>query len=140
MNLELTQDSIAGKLSAWWNSRREAAKQMNEIRSLGYGDLEEVAADCGVSVTQLVDLVRAGPHATDEMLEMMKALNIDPASVQSADPHLYHDMQIACAECGSKKTCRKHFKDGTAPSTYNDYCVNAEMMSELRADPEMLAG
>jgi hypothetical protein len=71
---------------------------------------------------------------------MMKALNIDPAAVQSSDPRLFHDMQIVCAECEAKGRCRKHLADGSAASTYSGYCGNAEMMSELRAEPEMLAG
>ncbi|MDO6963814.1 DUF6455 family protein [Rhizobium alvei] len=136
--MELATDSIAAKVSNWWKNWLETNQQMDELRSLGYEDLESVAADCGVSTTQLISIVRAGPHATDEMLAMMKALNIDAAAVQANDPHLFHDMQVVCAECESKGRCRKHLADGSAASTYAGYCGNAPLMNELRAEPEML--
>lgn len=88
---------------------------------------------------QLVSIVRAGPHAAQEMNEMLHALNIDASSLMANDHCLFNDMKAVCAECGSKGECRRHLRDGTAAQTYNDCCCNADTINTLRAAPDMLA-
>lgn len=139
MNMPLAAQSIVATVSAWWRDRQEANRQLEEIGSLSYEDLTEVAADCGVTPYELVAIVKAGPHGADEMKEMMKALNIDPAAVEAADRRLFNDMMATCAECGSKAQCRHDLRTHQAADNYGTYCANADTMNELRAEPEMLA-
>lgn len=137
--MEMASQNIVSKVSTWWRSWTENSRHMDEILKLGYADLEGIAADCGITPVQLADLVRSGPHGSDEMLEMMKALNIDADAVNAAEPMMFRDMQVVCAECDSKGKCRRHLADGSAPATYNGYCGNSATLNELRAEPEMLA-
>jgi hypothetical protein len=138
MNIETATHSITAKILSWWKTRKELHGQMDELLSLGDTEIAEIAADCGISRDQLIKVVQAGPHAADEMVELMRALNIDPDAVQSGETHLFHDMQLTCTECRTKEECRRHLNDGTVADTYNRYCANSAILNELRAEPEMM--
>lgn len=140
MNASMSGQSIIETLRAWWRDRREAQQQLDEIAALSQQDLEEVAADCGISSYDLLAVIKAGPHASDEMKEMLKALNVDAAALEANDRPLYHDMIATCAECKAKGECRRDLRDGRAADNYTHYCPNADTINELRAMPEMLAG
>ncbi len=140
MTTRLAAQSITSALSAWWRNRQEANREYDEAASLSPEDLAEVAADCGVSTYDLISIIKAGPHAADEMKRMMKALNIDADAVEAGDRHLYRDMLAVCARCESKGECRRDLRDGRAIDNYGHYCPNAESMNELRAEPDMLMG
>jgi hypothetical protein len=139
MTARLDTQNIVSTLCAWWRSRQDINRELDEIASLSAENLAEVAADCGVSTHDLIDIVRAGPHAGDEMKEMLKALNIDADAVEADNRRLYHGMMATCAQCGSKDECRRDLRDGRAMDGYGHYCPNAETMDELRGMPGMLA-
>jgi len=132
--------NIISTLSAWWQNRTEANRQLEEITSLSEEDLAEVATDCGVSTYDLIAIIKAGPHAADELGEMMKALDIDPDSVDRTNRHFFHDMMAVCAECGAKDECRYDLRHGRAAERYVHYCPNAEQLDALRTRPTALGG
>lgn len=140
MNASMAGQSIVETLRAWWRDRREADRQLDEIASLNRRHLEDVAADCGVSAHDLLAVIKAGAHASDEMREMLRALNIDDAALEANSRHLYNDMIATCTECKAKAECRRDLRSGHAADNYTHYCPNAETINEVRAKPEMLAG
>ena len=131
--------SIFETARAWWEDWKLRQHDLAELRSMGEGSIEKLAADVGVSPYELFMAAASGEHAADEMLLMMQAFNIDPAAVSLDNPDFFRFMQSNCAACQDKKACRHDLADGTASEHYNDYCRNAEILSELRAKPEMLA-
>lgn len=139
MNMPLAAHAVIDTVSAWWRDRMQISAELDEIGRLSYQDLEEVANDCGMTTLQLVDVIKAGPHGSDEMLALMKALNIDPDAVREFNPRNFRDMQVACARCSSKGECRSHLAEGSISVHYRDYCENAEVMNALRAQPMMLS-
>jgi hypothetical protein len=132
MTTSHSAQSVISTLTAWWQNRKEANREVEEISSLSAEDLAEVAADCGVSTHDLIAIINAGPHAADELAEMMRALDIDPDAVDRTDRHLFHDMMAACAECGAKGECRYDLRRGRAADRYIHYCPNAEQLDALR--------
>lgn len=139
MNMPLAAHAVIDTVSAWWRDRMQISAELDEIGRLSYQDLEEVANDCGMTTLQLVDVIKAGPHGSDEMLALMKALNIDPDAVREFNPRNFRDMQVACARCSSKGECRSHLAEGSISEHYRDYCENADVMNALRAQPMMLS-
>lgn len=129
----LISDVIAG-----WRNWREKQKQRGELSNLTEEELTELAADCGVTPRQLLDVVQAGPHAADEMNQLMQALGIDPEHVRQADRAAFTDMQILCAACEAKKQCRHSLAAGIAPFEYDAFCPNAEALAELEKVQTML--
>lgn len=136
--METASHNVVSTLVNWWRDRSVANAELREIATLSQEDFAGVASDCGMTPCQLVSIVRAGPHAAQEMNEMLHALNIDASSLTTNDHRLFNDMQAVCANCESKGECRRHLRDGTAAQTYKDYCGNAESINALRADPDML--
>ncbi|MDH6266675.1 hypothetical protein M2360_002071 [Rhizobium sp. SG_E_25_P2] len=139
MNMPLAAHAVIDTVATWWRDRMQISAELEEIGRLSYEDLEEVASDCGMTALQLVDVIKAGPHGSDEMLALMKALNIDPDAVREFNPRNFREMQVACARCGSKSECRSHLADGSIAGQYRDYCENADVMNALRAQPMMLS-
>ncbi len=80
----------------------------------------------------------AVPHGADEMIEMLKALLIDPADLQAHLPDLFRDLQVTCATCQDKGRAGTTLKDGTAPVKLCDYCANAPALNVMRAEPPLL--
>jgi len=139
MNVETHGKSVIDKISAWWAERRHVREELSQLSTLSSDEIAEIAADCGFSTETLLSLVRAGPHASDEMNEMMQALGVDADAVQANQPELFREMQVVCSQCGKKGTCRQHLDQGTAKETFAGYCNNAQSLSELRAPYDVLA-
>jgi len=139
MNIETHHKSVIDKISAWWAERRHVREELSQLSTLSSDEIAGIAADCGFSSETLLSLVRAGPHASDEMNEMMHALSIDPDAVQTNHPQLFREMQVLCAQCGAKGTCRQHLDHDTAKETFAEYCNNAQSLTELQTASGVLA-
>lgn len=123
---------------SWFAQGFESAHEGDMLAALSEAEVEALAEDCGLSAHQLVALVKAGPHAADEMPAMMRALNIDAAEVEYRMRRMFRDMQITCAQCSSKETCRNHLQQGKAAESFVEYCGNADALNALRANPDLL--
>lgn len=126
------------QILSWFAQGFEASTEADVLANLDQTQIEALAEDCGLSPHQLLALVKAGPHAADEMPEVMRALNIDPNEVDYQMRKLFRDMQIACSGCQSKQQCRNDLQRGTIDRTFVEYCNNADSLNALRAKPEVL--
>jgi hypothetical protein len=126
------------QILSWFAQGFEASTETDILANLDQAQIEALAEDCGLSSHQLLALVKAGPHAADEMPEVMRALNIDPNEVDYQMRKLFRDMQIACSSCQSKEQCRRDLQRGRIDETFIDYCNNADSLNALRARPEVL--
>ncbi len=131
-------DTLASRFLSWCAQAWEATTEADVIGSLDDETLREIARDCSVTPDQILQLVKAGPHAADEMEALMKALNIDPDEVSLTHPGQFRDMQITCSACTSKDRCRRDLARQAAGQEYIHYCGNAEHLNGMRADPELL--
>jgi hypothetical protein len=129
-------EAVQRRIAKWWSTRNEIYRDLKDVTGSGEATLNAFANDCGVAPATLISLIRRGPDASDEMAELMKALNIDAATVHFEAPALYRDMEVSCSLCPDKKRCRHELKGGTASQNYAHFCVNEVIMSELRAHPE----
>jgi Family of unknown function (DUF6455) len=126
------------QILSWFAQGFEASTEADVLANLDQTQIEALAEDCGLTPHQLVALVKAGPHAADEMPDVMRALNIDPDEVDHKMRKLFRNMQIACSSCQSKEQCRRDLQRGTIDKTFVDYCNNADSLNALRANPEVL--
>jgi hypothetical protein len=126
------------QILSWFAQGFENTTEDDVLAALSDAEIEALAEDCGLSAHQLLALVKAGPHAADEMPAMMRALNIDPAEVEYRMRRVFRDMQITCAQCQSRDTCRQHLRQGKAEQTFMEYCGNADTLNALRANPDLL--
>ncbi|TNB47276.1 hypothetical protein FF124_13975 [Martelella lutilitoris] len=121
----LTDDNRADDRYADW--RKAAHFEGEEAALLAF--LQRIAEE---------DIATAEPRDASEMSEMMKALNIDPVEAEFQYRRLYYGMQANCAACRAKERCRKDLACNAADRHFREYCENSEILSEMRADPDML--
>jgi hypothetical protein len=121
---------LINRFADWLKHRRE----LNEMRQLDRTDFNRIAADLEVSPGELDELVRRGPHASDELPVMLKALGIDEAALERTQPLVLRDMERVCALCRHKSQCDHDLVAGTAAEHYKGYCPNAPTIAaELQA-------
>lgn len=132
----LLQDRIS-KVGQWWQTRLENYRDLAALQAMSEREIEELSGEMGLSRAALEALVRAGPHAADEMEQMMAAMDLDGAAAQAAYPAMFRDMKVTCATCGDKSTCRHLLADGTAPALASTFCPNAVELQELAKRPEL---
>jgi hypothetical protein len=119
-------------VSRYWSLYRDRSRSRSELAFMSSGDIELYAADCGLTPGQFSDMLKRGPHVADELLDLIKALNIDEAGLKAANRGTFNDMKLICAECRRKSECRKSLRNGAAAMDYGTFCNNAELLWEAR--------
>jgi uncharacterized protein YjiS (DUF1127 family) len=115
----------------WLRHRQE----MRELRDMDSGEFARIARDLCVSPAELDEVVRQGPHASDELPRLLKTLSIDEATLARTQPVLQRDMMRVCAVCQQKALCNFDFDAGTLAQRYEEYCPNAPTIDELSERP-----
>ena len=110
-------------------------QEMRELRDMNGGDFDRIARDLSVSPAELDALVRQGPHASDELPQLLKALGIDEATLSRTQPVLQRDMLRVCAACQEKNRCNSDLDAGALAQRYEEYCPNAPAIEELDERP-----
>jgi len=111
----------------WLKHRQE----MHELRDMNSGDFARIARDLSVSPAELDAIVRQGPHAADELPQLLKSLGIDETTLSRTQPVLQRDMIRVCAACRQKARCNADLDAGTLAQHYEEYCPNAPAIEEL---------
>lgn len=111
-----------------WLKHRQ---QMRELRDMNSGEFARISRDLCVSPAELDAVVRRGPHASDELPRLLKALGIDEATLSRTQPVLQRDMVRVCASCQKKALCNYDLDAGTLAQHYEEYCPNAPSIDEL---------
>jgi hypothetical protein len=92
----------------------------------------EIARDCGMSDDDLRLMMRAGEHSADEMILLMRAMDLDPAKVEAASAAEFRQMQVTCTRCGEKARCRHALVGDHAFEDVASFCGNAEDLLEMQ--------
>ena len=129
---------VGRQLVDWYSDLRARREEERTLVNLDPELQRQLANDCSVNFDTLLEVVRAGRHGADEMIEMLKALHIDPADLEAHMPDLFRDMQVTCATCPDKERCRHDLRNGSAPVTFADFCANAPALDTMRAEPPLL--
>jgi len=116
----------------WLKHRRE----LNEMRQLDREDFDRIATDLRISPSDLDELVRRGPHASDELRLLLKALEIDESAIARTQPLLLRDMERVCALCRHKAKCDADLAAGTSAEYFVSYCPNHDTIKQLETMSE----
>lgn len=121
-------------LADWVRQHREAATMF-----LGdpTGEMAHIAQDLGLSPQHLRSLAAKGPHAADEMLELLKALKLDPKALSAQQPMVMRDLERVCSMCNQKRECDHDIAAGKLAETYEHYCPNADTLRALLAETDI---
>jgi uncharacterized protein YjiS (DUF1127 family) len=120
------------KITARWKRYRNSMQTRNELALLRPDEIAALAEDLGLSTEQFKYIMNRGPHAADELLDVMKTLGIDVERIKSRDRDGFNGMKLICAECRWKSVCRRSLKRGTIARDYGAFCRNADLLEEYR--------
>ena len=114
---------IVAKAVKW---RRQ---QTNHLRfaSLDQAEVERIARDLRISVTELVHLNAQDEGAAAPLHQRLALLKVDP---QQLDVSVLRDMERCCSSCQSKTQC-EHDLAGASPAPTPGYCPNQQTLNAL---------
>ena len=118
---------LINTVADWLKHRRE----LNEVRQLDRFEFDRIAADLEISSSELEELARRGLHAADEFPLLLKALEIDEASLERMYPLVLRDMERVCSLCRHKERCDMDLADGTSAEYFSSYCPNESTIKQL---------
>lgn len=121
-------DRIADSFGNWRKRRRD----IREMREFNGSELARVASELNVTTTDLDTLVHQGPHAADELPALLTLLGVDKEALAEKQPLMLRDMTRVCASCQHKHRCDRDLVSGTSAQHFEDYCLNAPAIDELR--------
>jgi hypothetical protein len=98
-------------------------------------EIERMARDVRMSVSELRALAKKGPKAADLLQRRMTDLDLDPKEVARLEPAAFRDLQRVCAMCKSHRRCARDFAHGAPLPAWESYCPNAVTLAALSAMP-----
>ncbi|UTD29821.1 hypothetical protein [Bradyrhizobium sp. WD16] len=119
------------KFGSWLDHRR-AVHEIEELSHDDGGAFTQIAHDLGVAPSDLDAFVRQGPHAADELPQLLVMLGIDEERLAMTQPLLLADMQRVCSFCGDKRRCHREIAAGTLPTHFHEFCDNAWTIESLQ--------
>ena len=124
--------SVLAGIANWVKNYRSAMGLRAELAHCGAEEVAHMAHDLGMAPEEFVALARKGPHAADQLPQLLRALGVDPKALAAADPATLRAMEHVCIACGHKDQCEHDVgAGGAAESSYRDYCPNARTINAL---------
>jgi hypothetical protein len=120
-------------LAAWterWQSWRARNRDLADLEACG-DDVARMAADIGLSATELRALAAHDRHDADLLRERLAALRLDPEVIAAKRPVVMRDLQRLCTLCTEKGRCTNDLLRDPQNPEWEKYCPNAETLREL---------
>ena len=117
----------------WWRSWSAASSSLSELNCCGEIEVQRMARDLGMSVSELRKVADHGPEAADLLVRRMVVLNLDRNEVAATEPSTFQDLQRVCTLCESHRQCARDLARNPANGEWEDYCPNAATLKLLDA-------
>ena len=127
--VRLLLDGIAQR----WRDHRDAVASLREIESMGPAMAGEIAAEAGLSVSDLKEVIAHGAGANRLMQKMMDAYGVDMREIEQDG--LLRDVSVLCSRCKAKGRCAEELEAGTARENAHLFCPNAETFESFGLPP-----
>jgi hypothetical protein len=128
-----TNGAFAGLRGKWQHMRRKR-KSLAELATFPPSDLQHIAQDVGVSVSDL-RVVAAAHRGPGELLpRRLTLLGLDPAYIVSAQTTTYRDLERTCAMCPAWRRCARDLAKGDVQAGMGTYCLCAQTIDALSVD------
>jgi hypothetical protein len=126
---------IVDGIRRWWLHWRGASSSVSELDCCGAYEVERLARDAGMTVSELRQLAGRGPEAADFLMRRMAALDLDRNEIAATEPRMFQDLQRVCTLCESRRRCARDLTHDPADQTWEDYCPNVATLKLLNALP-----
>ena len=122
---------IIDGIKHWWRNWSGANSRLPELMCCGEDELERMAHDLGMPVSQFRRIAGYGPDAAALLFQRMAALNLGSDDVLTTAPGTLRDLQRVCTLCASHRKCARDLGRNPADSKWEDYCPNVAMLKLL---------
>ncbi len=116
---------IVASIAQKWRHHRDSLAGLREISSLDPHLASEIAAEAGLSVADLRDVIANGTGADRLMEQMMAAYGINANDLEAEAPGIMRDVATLCSRCQAKGRCAQELETGTARENAHVFCPNA---------------
>lgn len=117
--------------AAWLKTAVARLQARREMGRLSQSDLERIAADLGVSPSEL--WINAAKNRDWQRLldERMRQAGLDKAAVEKNYPRVVRDLERTCGRCESASRCQNDF-NRSGFEAVSGYCPNTHTLDALR--------
>jgi hypothetical protein len=122
-------------ISATWRWMRDPNDALSDLQLCGQKEIERIARDSGLSISEFRALQSLGSNAPDLLERRMAALDLDPAEVSALAPHSFRDLQRVCSLCEGHRRCLRDLARQPNNEIWKDYCPNVATLLALDALP-----
>lgn len=117
----------------WFSPLSEMGTQ--ELSHLSKNEIDHIAADLGISPSELYRLVRSDSRSAELLKARMAALNLDCKEVAQLMPETLHDLQRLCTLCNRHKRCARDLGSDPLNPKWKNYCPNVGTLMAIDAMP-----
>ena len=110
-----------------------AGRRRAELNRIDASELNRIAGETGVSVSELGDLVEEGADAAALLPRRLHVERMDMNEIAHASPATLRDMQRVCSHCGHHDRCERDLDGNPDDPAWQSYCPNAQTMRALKA-------
>lgn len=123
--------NILDRLIEGWRRHRQVQQDRAFLRNSAAFDLERLAADVGMGVDELADIIARGEGAPALSARMMAAHGFDRDDLAARNPSSLREVSSMCGRCDHKHRCEVELNAGTAVAHAEAFCPNAQLMQML---------
>src|ERR1700682_435100 len=91
-----------------WKNWRERRARLVEFDNFDSAEMQRIAQDLGISVSELRVLASRDRNAADLLRRRLDSLNLDAATIE---PAVMRDLQRCCSNCDNKTLCKHELED-----------------------------
>jgi hypothetical protein len=118
-----------------WIQDPNRNNDLSHLQLCGEREIELIARDTGLSVSEFRALQTLGPNASDLLERRIAALDLDPVEVSAIAPNTFRDLQRVCSHCKSHGRCLRDLGRNPADGGWKDYCPNVGTLAALDTLP-----
>lgn len=137
--IELSAYNILVGLRDRWRRMRRNRRSLVELAACPPSELQCIAREVGVSVSDLRIVAAAHPGPSELLPRRLALLGLDPAYVKSALTATYRDLERTCAMCTAWRRCARDLANGDAQAGTDGYCLCSPTIDALTVGQEIPA-
>lgn len=121
-------ENILDRLIDSWRKHRRMQQQQAFLRNSYAFDVERMAADVGMGVDELAEIIGRGDDVATLSARMMAAHGFDRDTLAAHDRASLREISVTCSRCDHAHRCEVELDAGTAARHAEAFCPNAPLM------------
>jgi len=138
MSVQLSEKkrrSAGETLRQWWQAWTSNGPALVNPSCSAESEVERIATDIGMSVSELRELAKLGPESAELLLRRMAAIDLDRKEVAQVQPETFRDLERICSLCESHRHCAHDLLRDASNPKWEHYCPNVATLKALNALP-----